>query len=408
MSLYSKRGVSAQKEEVHAATKNLNQGLFPKAFCKIYPDHLGGDEDFVNVMHADGAGTKSILAYLYWKETGDISVWKGIAQDAIVMNLDDLLCVGIYDNIIFNSTIDRNKNLIPGEVLEQIINGTQEFFDKMKTFGINIHYLGGETADVGDVVRTIAVNGTMTARWQKNKIISNENLPTGQAGIKAGNVIVGLASYGQSTYESEYNSGIGSNGLTSARHDMLSKFYADNFKESYDDSLSDDVVYIGKYKLSDNHKLQTTNLPAGQAGYKQELNIGQLLLSPTKTYAPLIKNLLENNFDKIHGLIHCSGGGQTKCLKYIPGNVKVIKDNLFEPPLIFKLIQEASGSDDKEMYQVFNMGCRMEIYTDEDFTSSIIDAAKSFNIDAQIIGRVEASEKRQLIIKTKNAELKFD
>jgi len=407
MSLYSKRGVSAQKEEVHAATKNLNQGLFPKAFCKIYPDHLGGDEDFVNVMHADGAGTKSILAYLYWKETGDISVWKGIAQDAIVMNLDDLLCVGIYDNIIFNSTIDRNKNLIPGEVLEQIINGTQEFFDKMKTFGINIHYLGGETADVGDVVRTIAVNGTMTARWQKNKIISNENLPTGQAGIKAGNVIVGLASYGQSTYESEYNSGIGSNGLTSARHDMLSKFYADNFKESYDNSLSDDVVYIGKYKLSDNHKLQTTNLPAGQAGYKQELNIGQLLLSPTKTYAPLIKNLLENNFDKIHGLIHCSGGGQTKCLKYIPGNVKVIKDNLFEPPLIFKLIQQASGADDKEMYQVFNMGCRMEIYTDEDFASSIIDAAKSFNIAAQIIGRVEASEKKGLVIKLKENELVF-
>jgi phosphoribosylformylglycinamidine cyclo-ligase len=407
MSLYSKRGVSAQKEEVHAATKNLNQGLFPKAFCKIYPDHLGGDEDFVNVMHADGAGTKSILAYLYWKETGDISVWKGIAQDAIVMNLDDLLCVGIYDNIIFNSTIDRNKNLIPGEVLEQIINGTQEFFDKMKTFGINIHYLGGETADVGDVVRTIAVNGTMTARWQKNKIISNENLPTGQAGIKAGNVIVGLASYGQSTYESEYNSGIGSNGLTSARHDMLSKFYADNFKESYDNSLSDDVVYIGKYKLSDNYKLQTTNLPAGQAGYKQELNIGQLLLSPTKTYAPLIKNLLENNFDKIHGLIHCSGGGQTKCLKYIPGNVRVIKDNLFEPPLIFKLIQQASGADDKEMYQVFNMGCRMEIYTDEDFASSIIDAAKSFNIDAQIIGRVEVNDKKELVIKTKSSELIF-
>jgi len=407
MSLYSKRGVSAQKEEVHAATKNLNQGLFPKAFCKIYPDHLGGDEDFVNVMHADGAGTKSILAYLYWKETGDISVWKGIAQDAIVMNLDDLLCVGIYDNIIFNSTIDRNKNLIPGEVLEQIINGTQEFFDKMKTFGINIHYLGGETADVGDVVRTIAVNGTMTARWQKNKIISNENLPTGQAGIKAGNVIVGLASYGQSTYESEYNSGIGSNGLTSARHDMLSKFYADNFKESYDNSLSDDVVYIGKYKLSDNHKLQTTNLPAGQAGYKQELNIGQLLLSPTKTYAPLIKNLLENNFDKIHGLIHCSGGGQTKCLKYIPGNVRVIKDNLFEPPLIFKLIQQASGADDKEMYQVFNMGCRMEIYTDEDFASSIIDAAKSFNIDAQIIGRVGASERKELVIKLKDSQINF-
>ena len=382
MSLYSKRGVSAQKEEVHAATKNLDQGLFPKAFCKIYPDHLGGDENFVNVMHADGAGTKSILAYLYWKETGDISVWKGIAQDAIVMNLDDLLCVGIYDNIIFNSTIDRNKNLIPGEVLEQIINGTQEFFDMMKTFEINIHFLGGETADVGDVVRTIAVNGTMTARQQKTKIISNEN-------IKPGNIIVGLASYGQSTYETEYNSGIGSNGLTSARHDVLSKFYAENFKESYNNSLADDVVYIGNHKLSD--PLQTT-------ANRQPTTVGKLLLSPTKTFAPLIKILLENNFDKIHGLIHCSGGGQTKCLKYIPDNVRVIKDNLFEPPLIFKLIQEASGSDDKEMYQVFNMGCRMEIYTDEDFASSIIDAAKQFNIDAQIIGRVEASEKKELVI----------
>ncbi len=392
MSLYSKRGVSAQKEEVHAATKNLDPGLFPNAFCKIYPDHLGGDENFVNVMHADGAGTKSILAYLYWKETGDISVWKGIAQDAIVMNLDDLLCVGIYDNIIFNSTIDRNKNLIPGEVLEQIITGTQEFFDKMKTFGINIHYLGGETADVGDVVRTIAVNGTMTARQQKNKIISNEN-------IKAGNVIVGLASYGQSTYETEYNSGIGSNGLTSARHDILNKFYAENFKESYDNSLSDDVVYIGKYKITD-------SLSFGEGW--GEVALGKALLSPTKTFAPLIKILLENNFDKIHGLIHCSGGGQTKCLKYIPENVKVIKDNLFEPPLIFKLIQQASGSDDKEMYQVFNMGCRMEIYTDEDFASSIIDAAKSFNIDAQIIGRVEASEKKGLMIKTNKTQLNFE
>ncbi|MEO5783621.1 MAG: AIR synthase related protein [Ginsengibacter sp.] len=391
MSLYSKRGVSAQKEEVHAATKNLDQGLFPKAFCKIYPDNLGGDENFVNVMHADGAGTKSILAYLYWKETGDISVWKGIAQDAIVMNLDDLLCVGIYDNIIFNSTIDRNKNLIPGEVLEQIINGTQEFFDKMKTFGINIHFLGGETADVGDVVRTIAVNGTMTARQQKTKIISNEN-------IKPGNAIVGLASYGQSTYETEDNSGVGSNGLTSARHDVLSKFYAENFKESYDNSLDEDVVYIGKHKLSD--PLPTTD-------NRQQTTIGKLLLSPTKTFAPLIKNLLQNNFDKINGLIHCSGGGQTKCLKYIPDNVSVIKDNLFEPPLIFKLIQETSGSDDKEMYQVFNMGCRMEIYTDEDFASSIIDGAKQFNIDAQIIGRAEASEKKELVIDLGGNKLMF-
>lgn len=395
MSLYSQRGVSSQKEEVHAATKNLGGGLFSKSFCKVYPDYLVGDENFVNVMHADGAGTKSILAYLYWKETGDISVWKGIAQDAIVMNLDDLLCVGIYDNIIFNSTIDRNKNLIPGEVLEQIITGTQEFFDKMKTFGINIHYLGGETADVGDVVRTIAVNGTMTARWSKNKIISNER-------IKPGNVIVGLASYGQATYETSYNSGIGSNGLTSARHDILNKLYAENFKESYDNSLNDDVVYIGKYKLTDNLSIQNSEFRI-----KNEEQIGKLLLSATRTFAPLIKNLLENNFDKIHGLIHCSGGGQTKCLKYIPENAKVIKDNLFEPPVIFKMIQNASGADDKEMYQVFNMGCRMEIYTDKDVASSIIEQATSFNIDAQIIGRVEESEKKELVIKNENSHLSF-
>ena len=393
MSLYSRRGVSAQKEDVHAATKNLSMGLFPHAFCKIYADYLGENEDYVNVMHADGAGTKSILAYLYWKETGDISVWKGIAQDAIVMNLDDLICTGIYDNILFNSTIDRNKNLIPVEVLEQIINGSEEFFALMKSYGIHMHYLGGETADVGDVVRTIAVNGTMTGRWRKDALITNEK-------ISGGNVLVGLASYGMSTYEQRYNSGIGSNGLTSARHDILNKFYAENFKESYDNSLDDDVTYIGKYKLTDNYKLQTTN-------YKQDLTVGRLLLSPTRTFAPLIKNLLENNFNKIHGLIHCSGGGQTKCLKYIPDNVKVIKDNLFEPPLIFKLIQEASGSDDKEMYQVFNMGCRMEIYTDDDFASSIIDTAKDFNIDAQVIGRVEASEKKELLIKTFSGELNF-
>lgn len=376
MSLYSKRGVSAQKEEVHAAVKNLDPGIYPNAFCKIYHDYLGGDDDFVNVMHADGAGTKSILAYLYWKETGDISVWKGIAQDAVVMNLDDLLCVGIYDNIIFNSTIDRNKNLIPGEVLEQIITGTQEFFELMKTYGINIHYLGGETADVGDVVRTIAVNGTMTARWPKSKIISNEDLPAGQAGIKAGNAIVGLASFGKSTYEKKYNSGIGSNGLTSARHDILDKTYAKKFKESYDTNLADEVVYIGKHKIKE--------IPE--------------LLSPTRTFAPLIKNILENDFDKIDGLIHCSGGGQTKCLKYIPENVKVVKDNLFEPPEIFKKIQEASKADDREMYQVFNMGCRMEIYTNTDFAEKIIQQASVFNIDAQIIGRVETNKKKELVI----------
>ncbi len=378
MSLYSKRGVSAQKEEVHEAVKNLDAGIFPKAFCKIYPDYLCGDENYINVMHADGAGTKSILAYLYWKETGDASVWKGIAQDAVVMNLDDLLCAGIFDNIIFNSTIDRNKNVITGEVLEQLINGTQKFFDLMKTFGINIHYVGGETADVGDVVRTIAVNGTMTARWPKSKIISNEK-------IKPGNVIVGLASFGKSIYENNYNSGIGSNGLTSARHDLLSKYYAENYKESFDNSLSDDVVYIGKNKIAD---------------IKQ-------ILSPTRTYAPLIKKLLENNFEKIYGLIHCSGGGQTKCLKYIPENVRVIKDNLFDPPPIFKMIQEASKANDREMYQVFNMGCRMEIYTDENFAETIIKEAASFNIDAQIIGRVEASDKKELVIQIKNKELIF-
>jgi len=378
MSLYSKRGVSAQKEEVHAAVKNLDQGIFSKAFCKIYPDYLGGDSEFINVMHADGAGTKSILAYLYWKETGDVSVWKGIAQDAVVMNLDDLLCVGIYDNIIFNSTVDRNKNLIPGEVLEQIINGTQEFFDLMKTYGINIHYLGGETADVDDVVRTVAVNGTMTARWLKSKIISNEK-------IAPGNVIVGLASFGQATYESTYNSGIGSNGLTSARHDILNKYYAENYKESYDNSLSDDVVYIGKNRIADIKDI----------------------LSPTRTYAPLIKRLLSNNFNKIYGMIHCSGGGQTKCLKYIPEKVKVIKDNLFEAPTIFKEIQEASGADDREMYQVFNMGCRMEIYTDENFAETIIKEASSFNIEAQIIGRVEVSDKKTLVIKNAKGELIF-
>lgn len=378
MSLYSKRGVSAQKEEVHTAVKNLDQGIFPNAFCKIYPDYLGRDEEFVNVMHADGAGTKSILAYLYWKETGDISVWKGIAQDAVVMNLDDLLCVGIYDNIIFNSTIDRNKNRIPGEVLEQIINGTQEFFDLMKTFGVNIHYLGGETADVGDVVRTIAVNGTMTARWPKSKIISNEK-------IKPGNVIVGLASFGKSAYEKNYNSGIASNGLTSARHDILGKYYAKNFKESYDNSLESDVVYIGKHRISD--------------------ALG--LLSPTRTFAPLIKKLLENNFQKIYGLIHCSGGGQTKCLKYIPENVRVVKDNLFTPPEIFQKIQEASKADDREMYQVFNMGSRMEIYTDTEFGKEIISIAKSFDIDAQVIGRVEESNKKSLLIRTESGKFVF-
>jgi phosphoribosylformylglycinamidine cyclo-ligase len=381
MSLYSKRGVSAQKEEVHAATKNLDKGLYANSFCKIYPDVLCGDADWANVMHADGAGTKSILAYLYWKETGDVSVWKGIAQDAIVMNLDDLLCVGIYDNILFSSTIDRNKNLIPAEVLEAVINGTQEFFDTMKKFGVNISFMGGETADVGDVVRTMAVNGTMTARWPKQKLITNDK-------IKAGDVIVGLAGFGQANYETAYNSGLASNGLTSARHDVLHKTYGARFPESYDTSLDESVVYIGPHRIADEVKdgqLSTT--------------IGQLLLSPTRTFAPVLKGLLENNFDAIHGLIHCSGGGQTKCLKYLPGNFRIVKDNLFEPPIIFKLIQEASKSDDREMYQVFNMGTRLEVYTNEKDADTIINVSKSFGVEAQIIGRVEESEKKELQIK---------
>ncbi|MEP7142119.1 MAG: AIR synthase-related protein [Ferruginibacter sp.] len=393
MSLYSKRGVSAQKEEVHAATKHLDPGVFPNAFCKIYPDYLGGDEDFVSVMHADGAGTKSILAYLYWKESGDITVWKGIAQDAIVMNLDDLLCVGIHDNIVFNSTIDRNKTIIPGEVLSQVINGSQDLFDELKTFGVNIHYLGGETADVGDVVRTAAVNGTMACRWPKKKIITNDK-------IKAGDVIVGLASDGQSTYEKEYNSGIGSNGLTSARHDVLNKYYAENFKESYDTGLDEDVVYIGKHKLSDKVTFTIDNSPF-------TTTIGKLILSPTRTYAPVLKILLENQFDKIHGLVHCSGGGQTKCMKYLPGNFRVIKDNLFEVPEIFRIIRQSSGSNNKEMYGVFNMGCRLEIYCAPEDADIMIAAARAFNIDAQVIGRVEANDKKELVIRLKDEEIVY-
>ncbi|MBK8775528.1 MAG: phosphoribosylformylglycinamidine cyclo-ligase [Chitinophagaceae bacterium] len=383
MSLYSKRGVSAQKEDVHEAVRNLNQGLFPFAFCKIYDDSLAGDSNYINVMHADGAGTKSILAYLYWKETGDLSVWKGIAQDAVVMNLDDLLCVGIYDNIVFNSTIDRNKNLIPGEVLQQIINGTQEVFDMLKSFGITINYLGGETADVGDVVRTIAVNGTMTSRWEKRKIISNEK-------INDGDVIVGLASYGKANYETQYNSGIGSNGLTSARHDVLHKKYASVYKESFDNNLPEDIIYAGKHELTEKYA---------------DTTIGQMLLSPTRTYAPVLKLLLQNYFDIIHGLIHCSGGGQTKCLKYLHSPFRIIKDNLFAPPPIFNIIQQNSGSSLKEMYEVFNMGCRMELYCNRNNAATIIDIANSFGIDAQIIGRVEAADKKQLIITVNETEL---
>jgi phosphoribosylformylglycinamidine cyclo-ligase len=388
-SLYSKRGVSAQKEEIHEATKNLDKGLYPKSFCKIYSDVLCGDDAWVNVMHADGAGTKSILAYLFWKETNDLSVWKGIAQDAIVMNLDDLLCVGIYDKLLFSSTIDRNKNLIPAEVLESIITGSQEFFYRMKSFGVNISYMGGETADVGDVVRTIAVNGTMTARWPKSKLVTNDK-------IKAGDVIVGLAGYGQANYETEYNSGIASNGLTSARHDLLHKTYGARFHESYDTSLDEHVVYIGPHRMTDEIKDR-----------ERSMTIGQILLSPTRTFAPVMKELLENHFDSIHGLILCSGGGQTKCLKYVPENVRIVKDNLFEPPVIFNLIQEASKSDDREMYQVFNMGTRLEIYTNVTDADAIISVAKSFGVDAQVIGRVEESLTKTLTINIGHQELVF-
>jgi phosphoribosylformylglycinamidine cyclo-ligase len=389
MSLYSQRGVSAQKEEVHAAIGKLDQGLYPNAFCKVYPDHLGGDADWVNVMHADGAGTKSILAYLYWKETGDIHVWKGIAQDAVVMNLDDLLCIGIHDNIIFSSTIDRNKSRIPGEVLKAVIDGTQELFDRLRTAGVHIQYLGGETADVGDVVRTIAVNGTMTARWPKNKLVTNDR-------IAPGNVIVGLASSGKAVYEDAWNSGIASNGLTSARHDLLNKHYAQQYPESFEGSLSGKVTYIGPYRLQD-------HVSDGPHQY----TAGQLLLSPTRTFAPVVKEILTEHFGKVNGLIHCSGGGQTKCLKYLPGNMKVVKDNLFHAPLVFRLIQQASGADDREMYQVFNMGCRLEIYTSEAAAPALIRIAEKWGVEARVIGRVEASDKKELVIRTPTGELSY-
>jgi len=389
MSLYAQRGVSAQKEEVHAAIKKLDAGLYAHAFCKMYPDYLGGDDNWVNISHADGAGTKSILAYLYWKETGDASVWKGIAQDAVAMNLDDLLCVGVVDNLLFSSTIDRNKLLIPGEVLEAVINGTQDFFNQLKEYGVNIHYLGGETADVGDVVRTIAVNGTMTARWPKNKLITNDK-------ITAGDVIVGFASSGKAVYETEYNSGLGSNGLTSARHDVLSKFYAEKYPETFEPTLNENVVYIGKNKLEDSFEINGENH-----------SIGKLLLSPTRTYAPLLKVLLHNYFNEINGIIHCSGGGQTKCMKYLPQPFTIIKDNLFEIPPIFSLIQQNSGADYKEMYQVFNMGHRLEIFTNQSTAEAMIAIAAELNIEAKIVGRVESANTPQLLLQGSFGEIVY-
>ena len=390
MSIYASRGVSAQKEEVHQAIKNLDQGLYPYAFCKMYPDLIGGDAEFINIMHADGAGTKSILAYLYWKETGDLSVWKGIARDAVAMNLDDLLCVGVTDQLLFSSTIDRNKLVIGGDILEAIIQGTQEYFNLLKEYGVHIHYLGGETADVGDVVRTIAVNGTMMARWPKQKLITNEQIAPGQ-------VIIGLSSSGVCKYEKEYNSGLGSNGLTSARHDVLSKYYAEAFPESYEPKLDQEVVYLGNHRLTDEFTAD---------GFTQ--TIGKLLLSPTRTYAPVIKHLLESMPEVVKGLIHCSGGGQTKCMKYLPGSMHIIKDNLFPVPPVFELIQHNSGADNREMYQVFNMGHRMEIFTTEAAAPAVMDIATAMGVEARIIGRVAASNQKKLTLLVKDQSILFE
>lgn len=375
---YSQRGVSASKEDVHNAIKNIDKGLFPKAFCKIVPDYLTNDDDYCLIMHADGAGTKSSLAYMYWKETGDISVWKGIAQDALIMNIDDLLCVGATDNIMLSSTIGRNKNLIPGDVISAIINGTEELIEELKSFGFTINSTGGETADVGDLVRTIIVDSTVTARMKRKDVIDNAN-------IQPGDVIVGLASFGQASYEKGYNGGMGSNGLTSARHDVFDNYLAQKYPESFDASVPAELVYSGKVKLTD----AVENSP---------IDAGKLVLSPTRTYAPVIKKILEKYTSQdIHGMVHCSGGAQTKVLHFVD-NVHVKKDNLFPVPPLFKLIQEQSGTDWKEMYQVFNCGHRMELYVPENIANDIIAISKSYTIDAQIVGRVEASDKKQLTI----------
>ena len=385
---YMLRGVSASKEDVHNAIKNIDKGLFPKAFCKIVPDFLTGSDDHCIVMHADGAGTKSSLAYMYWKETGDLSVWKGIAQDALIMNIDDLICVGATENILLSSTIGRNKNLINGEVISTIINGTNEIVEELNNNGISIHMTGGETADVGDIVRTIIVDSTVVARMKKDDVIDNSN-------IKAGNVIIGFASYGKASYESIYNSGMGSNGLTSARHDIFSNILAEKYPESFDPNVPEDLIYSGTKKLTDKFE-------------EVELNAGKLVLSPTRTYAPLIKKILKKIGNKnIDGIIHCSGGAQTKILHFISNNLHIIKDNLFPLPFLFKLINEESNTDWREMYKVFNCGHRMEMYVDQNFANQIINISKTFNIDAQIIGRVEKSESKKLSIKSEFGEFNY-
>jgi phosphoribosylformylglycinamidine cyclo-ligase len=383
---YDQRGVSASKEDVHNAIKNIDKGLFPKAFCKIIPDILHGDNAYCNVMHADGAGTKSSLAYLYWKETGDISVWKGIAQDAIVMNLDDLLCVGITDNILLSSTIGRNKNNIPGEVIAAIINGTEEFLAEMRSLDIGIWSTGGETADVGDLVRTIIVDSTVTARIRRDEVISNDK-------IEAGDVIVGLCSYGQASYEKEYNGGMGSNGLTSARHDIFKKSYAEKYPESFDPEVPQSLIYSGTRSLND---------PTEVDG----VDTGKLVLSPTRTYAPLVKKVLQALRSHIHGMVHCSGGAQTKVLHFVDG-LHIVKDNLFPIPPLFKMIREESGTSWEEMYKVFNMGHRFELYVPEEFAHEIISISESFGIDARIVGRVEAAEKASLTISSEKGTFHY-
>ena len=384
---YAQRGVSASKEDVHNAIKNINKGLFPKAFCKIVPDYLTNDDDYCLIMHADGAGTKSSLAYMYWKETGDLSVWKGIAQDALIMNIDDLLCVGATTNIMLSSTIGRNKNLIPGEVISAIINGTEELIEDLKGFGVTIHSTGGETADVGDLVRTIIVDSTVTARLKRSDVIDNAN-------IKPGDIIVGLESFGQANYEKGYNGGMGSNGLTSARHDVFHKDLAHKFPESFDASVPEDLVYSGNTKLTDTIK----NSP---------IDAGKLVLSPTRTYAPIIKEILSKyTSETIHGMVHCSGGAQTKILHFVD-NVHVIKDNMFDIPPLFKLIQEQSNTDWKEMYQVFNCGHRMELYVAPEIAENLIAISKSYQVDAKIIGRVEESASKKLTIKSEYGTFEY-
>lgn len=383
---YMMRGVSAMKEDVHAAIKNIDKGIFPHAFCKIMPDVLGGDPEYCNIMHADGAGTKSSLAYMYWKETGDLSVWRGIAQDAIVMNTDDLLCIGAVDNILVSSTIGRNKMLIPGEVISAIINGTDELLAEMREMGIGIYPTGGETADVGDLVRTIIVDSTVTCRMKRSEVIDNAN-------IRPGDVIVGLSSCGQATYEKQYNGGMGSNGLTSARHDVFAKYLAEKYPESYDKAVPDELVYSGNMHLDD--KVEGT-----------PLNAGQLVLSPTRTYAPVVKKLLDIMRPRIHGMVHCTGGAQTKVLNFVNENCKVVKDNMFPVPPLFKLIHDESGTDWREMYMVFNMGHRLEVYVNPEDAQTVIDTANGFNIDAQVVGHIEEG-KRSLTIKSEYGEFNY-